>query len=137
MRFVVQDASYDVKFMMSKVWFWTMMSNTVQCTQNIYEHLPTQQIYFKKDVTQVSIKSPPEIAQAMCTVGVKKSQLPLGKMLFLALLAGVYIGFGSQLMITVKVGLVEVVSSGFAYLIGGVFFVGIIYWYAYLKGTSK
>ena len=75
----------------------------------------------------MSIKSPPEIAQAMCAVGVKKSQLPLGKMFVLALLAGVYIGFGSQLMTTVKVGLADVVGSGFANFIGGsVFSVGLM-----------
>ncbi len=75
----------------------------------------------------MSNQSPPEIAQTICDVGCKKTKLPLVKMFVLALLAGVYIGFGAQLSTTVKVGLSDFVGTGFASLIGGaVFSVGLM-----------
>lgn len=75
----------------------------------------------------MSIKSPPEIAQTMCDVGCKKTQLKLSRMFVLAILAGVYIGFGGQLMTTVKVGLSTTLGTGFANFLGGaVFSVGLM-----------
>jgi len=72
-------------------------------------------------------KSPAEIAEAMCEIGYKKTHLPVGKMFVLAILAGVYIGFGAQLCTTVKVGLADAVGSGFANFLGGaVFSVGLM-----------
>ena len=72
-------------------------------------------------------KAPPEIAQTMCDVGCKKTQLKLGKMFVLAILAGVYIGFGGQLMTTVKVGVAPLLGTGFATFLGGsVFSVGLM-----------
>jgi formate/nitrite transporter len=81
----------------------------------------------KQGARKMSSKSPPEIAQAVCEVGCKKTQLPLAKMFVLAIFAGVYIGFGAQLMTTVKVGLASAVGSGFASFLGGaVFSVGLM-----------
>jgi formate/nitrite transporter len=75
----------------------------------------------------MSTKAPPEIAQTMCEVGCKKTQLKLGKMFVLAILAGVYIGFGGQLMTTVKVGLSTTLGTGFSSFLGGaVFSVGLM-----------
>ncbi|HEX9862653.1 MAG TPA: formate/nitrite transporter family protein [Candidatus Bathyarchaeia archaeon] len=72
-------------------------------------------------------QSPPEIAQTICDVGCKKTKLQLGKMFILAVLAGAYIGFGAQLSTAVKVGLADVVGTGFANLVGGaVFSVGLM-----------
>jgi len=75
----------------------------------------------------MSSKSPAEIAEAMCGAGYKKTNLPIGKMFILGILAGVYIGFGAQLMTAVKVGLANAVGSGFANFLGGaVFSVGLM-----------
>ena len=72
-------------------------------------------------------KSPPEIAQTMCDVGCKKTQLQLSRMFVLAILAGVYIGFGGQLMTTVRVDVAPLLGTGFAAFLGGsVFSVGLI-----------
>ena len=73
------------------------------------------------------MKSPPEIAKAICDTGCKKVQLPLGKMFVLAVFAGVYIGFGSQLMTVVTQDLKNYLGLGFAQFLGGaVFTVGLM-----------
>ena len=73
------------------------------------------------------MNSPPEIAKVMCEVGVKKSQMPIRNMFILGILAGVYIGFGSQLMTVVTQDLSAHVGLGFASFIGGsVFTVGLM-----------
>ena len=83
--------------------------------------------FIEKGVIKLGAKSPPETAQALCTVGNKKTNLSIAKMFILAMFAGVYIGFGAQLMTTVKVGLADVVGSGLAAVIGGsVFSVGLM-----------
>jgi len=75
----------------------------------------------------MSSKSPAEIAETMCSVGYNKTNLPISKMFILGILAGVYIGFGAQLMTAVKVGLANAVGSGFASFLGGaVFSVGLM-----------
>jgi len=72
------------------------------------------------------LKSPSEIASAICKAGVEKSKLPLDKMFVLGTLAGVYIGFGCQLMITVTQDLTSI-SLGLSQLLGGaVFSVGLM-----------
>ncbi len=72
-------------------------------------------------------RSPPETAEALCGVGCKKTNLPIAKMFVLAMFAGVYIGFGAQLMTTVKVGLADALGPGFAAFLGGaVFSVGLM-----------
>ncbi|MCK4752583.1 MAG: formate/nitrite transporter family protein [Planctomycetes bacterium] len=48
--------------------------------------------------------TPPELAKAFVGVGVKKASLPIGKMILLGILAGVYIGFAAHLATTVATG---------------------------------
>src|SRR4030042_7055981 len=72
-----------------------------------------------RGINDMCAQSPPEIAQTICEVGCKKTKLQLGKMFVLAVLAGAYIGFGAQLSTAVKVGLADVVGTGFATLVGG------------------
>jgi formate/nitrite transporter len=52
----------------------------------------------------MAFKSPKEIAEAACSAGVAKSQLPWSKMLVLGVLAGAYIAFGAQLAVTAAAG---------------------------------
>jgi len=68
------------------------------------------------------MKGPSGIAKDICECGISKSQLKIGKMFILAVLAGAYIGFGALLMTTVKVGLAEKLGSGFANFVGGACF---------------
>lgn len=75
----------------------------------------------------MGIKSPPEIAKAICEIGCKKTQLPLDRMFVLGILAGVYIGFGSQLMTTVTQDSVASMGVGVSQFLGGaVFSVGLM-----------
>jgi len=72
-------------------------------------------------------KSPAEIAEAICGIGRKKTQLPVCTMFILAILAGVYIGFGAQLATTATQDLAPKVGVGFSNLVGGaVFSVGLM-----------
>ena len=48
--------------------------------------------------------APAELAQTFVGVGVKKAKLPIGKMILLGILAGVYIGFAAHLATTVATG---------------------------------
>ncbi|MBI4723010.1 MAG: formate/nitrite transporter family protein, partial [Candidatus Stahlbacteria bacterium] len=68
------------------------------------------------------MKMPGEIAAAIGEVGVKKTQLPIAKMIVLGILAGVYIGFGALIMTTVRVGLADKLGAGFASFLGGACF---------------
>src|SRR4030067_2288469 len=80
-----------------------------------------------RGINDMCAQSPPEIAQTICDSGCKKTKLAIGKMFVLAILAGAYIGFGSQLATAVKVGLADIVGTGFANLVGGaVFTVGLM-----------
>src|SRR4030067_1701825 len=80
-----------------------------------------------RGINDMCAQSPPEIAQTICDSGCKKTKLAIGKMFVLAILAGAYIGFGAQLSTAVKVGLADVVGTGFANLAGGaVFSVGLM-----------
>ena len=73
------------------------------------------------------MKSPKEIAEASCNVGVAKSQLKIPKMFTLAVLAGAYIGFGGYLAITVTQDLSKYLGVGFSQFMGGaVFSVGLM-----------
>lgn len=72
-------------------------------------------------------KTPPSVAEAVCNAGCKKTELPLGKMFVLGILAGVYIGFGGQLATTVTQDLAKYVGTGLSQLMGGsVFSVGLM-----------
>lgn len=69
--------------------------------------------------------SPPELAKALIGVGEKKAALPIGKMLLLGILAGVYIGFAAHLATTVATGSIE--YYGFKkFMVGAVFSVGLM-----------
>lgn len=73
------------------------------------------------------MKSPKEIAEAACNAGVAKSQLKITKMFVLAILAGVYIGFGGYLATTVTQDLSKYLGVGFSQFMGGaVFSVGLM-----------
>jgi len=48
--------------------------------------------------------NPVELANTFVSVGEKKACLPIGKMFLLAILAGIYIGFGAHLATTVSTG---------------------------------
>jgi formate/nitrite transporter len=48
--------------------------------------------------------APVELAKSFIDAGEKKAKLPIGKMLLLGILAGVYIGFGAHLATTVATG---------------------------------
>lgn len=72
-------------------------------------------------------KTPYEIAEVLCKVGRSKTELSLDKMFILAILAGVYIGFGAQLATTVGQDLVYTVGTGFSkFMEGAVFSVGLM-----------
>ncbi|MFA5374489.1 MAG: formate/nitrite transporter family protein [Dehalococcoidia bacterium] len=72
-------------------------------------------------------KSPKEIAEAACSAGTAKTQLPWSKMLVLGVLAGAYIAFGAQLAETAAAGTWAANFPGLQKLIfGGVFPVGLM-----------
>jgi formate/nitrite transporter len=76
-----------------------------------------------KDMT----KTPTQIAEAISEVGRIKTDLSLDKMFILAILAGVYIGFGAQLATTVGQDLGSIVGTGLSMFIeGAVFSVGLM-----------
>ncbi|MBI5699275.1 formate/nitrite transporter family protein [Candidatus Saganbacteria bacterium] len=71
--------------------------------------------------------SPQEIAQNILAVGKKKCSLNFLSVILLGLLAGVYIGFGAELMTMVTHDLGKFVGLGFARFMGGaVFSVGLM-----------
>lgn len=73
------------------------------------------------------IKSPLEIEMEIESIGKKKSELSFWNMLVLALLAGVYIGFGSALATLASHDLAQYVGVGLAKLIAGAAFsVGLV-----------
>ena len=52
----------------------------------------------------MAFKTPSEIAEAACTIGIAKTKMGWGRLLVLGFLAGAYIAFGSQLAVTAAVG---------------------------------
>ena len=52
-------------------------------------------------MAESSFMAPPELAKALVGVGVKKARLPIGTMILLGILAGIYIGFAAHLATTV------------------------------------
>ena len=74
-----------------------------------------------------AVKTPPEIELELETIGERKSNLSFSSMFVLAILAGVYIGFGCALSTIVTHDLAQHVGLGFAKLVGGVVFsIGLI-----------
>jgi formate/nitrite transporter len=72
--------------------------------------------------------SPAEVATATANTGKGKAVLPIGKMLILGILAGVYIGFGANLATTVGAGWApDWADSGInKFFFGAVFSVGLM-----------
>ncbi len=72
------------------------------------------------DISPLDAYKPPRIASLIETAGVAKANLPTAQMLVLAILAGVFIGFGAAAYTTVMTG----VDPGFgpARLMGGIVF---------------
>jgi formate/nitrite transporter len=73
------------------------------------------------------VKKPNEIAVMLREAGRKKTLLTLDRMFILAVLAGVYVGFGAQLATTVSMDLAPYVGIGLSNMISGaVFSVGLM-----------
>ena len=70
----------------------------------------------------MGINSPAEIADIWINNGVKKANLPIGKMLVLGILAGVYIGFGADVFILATSAGVDAFQSMIAKLVGAALF---------------
>jgi len=71
--------------------------------------------------------SPREVAEAVETASKKKSELSMGPMIILGILAGVYIGFGAELATMVTHDMSKYFGLGFAKFMGGsVFTVGLM-----------
>jgi len=76
---------------------------------------------------KMPIKTPLEIELEIESIGQKKSEMNFGVMFVLALLAGVYVGFGGALATLVSHDLSQYVGVGFAKIIAGaVFSIGLI-----------
>ncbi|MFZ7130942.1 MAG: formate/nitrite transporter family protein [Eubacteriales bacterium] len=69
-----------------------------------------------------STLSPAEIYQTWVDTGEKKGNLPVGKMLFLGILAGLFIGFGAHADIIIMQTLGETVDVGLAKFLGAAVF---------------
>ena len=79
------------------------------------------------EVAQSSVKLPTQTVHALCEAGCRKTLLSSGMTFILAILAGVYIGFGAQLSTTVTMDLAPKLGVGLSKLIGGaVFSVGLM-----------
>lgn len=73
------------------------------------------------------IRTENQTVQTVCETGVKKAQRPAKKMLILAILAGVYIGFGAQLATTLILDAAQYIGLGLSNVLAGVVFsVGLI-----------
>jgi len=74
--------------------------------------------------------TPPELAKALVGAGVKKATLPIGKLILLGILAGVFIGFAAHLATTVATGWTIGGEAAFfglkKFVIGAVFSVGLM-----------
>ncbi len=66
--------------------------------------------------------SPAEMTAKAVTIGVNKARLPIGRLLLLAILAGVYIGFGCLLASVVTTGASGTIPYGVIKLLGGIIF---------------
>jgi formate/nitrite transporter len=73
------------------------------------------------------MKSPLEIAETLCEIGRGKTEVSFDRTFILAMLAGVYIGFGAQLATTVSLDLSHKLGIGFSQLLqGAAFSVGLM-----------
>ncbi len=81
---------------------------------------PDEQAQSAMNVTGIDAYAPAEIARRIEAVGVVKAKLPFLKLLMLAVLAGVFIGFGAAFYTVVVTN--EGVGYGVARLLGGAAF---------------
>ncbi|HBQ87231.1 MAG TPA: FdhC protein, partial [Syntrophomonas sp.] len=74
----------------------------------------------------MNFQSPAEIAVAVCNAGKTKTEMALGKLFLLGILAGVFIGFGANL--ATKIGSMDAApgTAGGQFLFGAVFSVGLM-----------
>ncbi|MBA7551957.1 putative formate transporter 1 [subsurface metagenome] len=71
--------------------------------------------------------SPKEIANAMIGMGKAKSNLSISRMLLLGILAGAFIGIGSQLAVMVTFDMQKYLGTGFSrFIFGSVFSMGLM-----------
>jgi len=70
--------------------------------------------------------TPVETSKSFVAVGENKAKLPIGRMFLLALLAGVYIGFGAQAALTASTGQWDNYFGIAKVLMGGAFTVGLM-----------
>ena len=71
--------------------------------------------------------SPSEIARAMISISKAKTNLSIFRMLLLGILAGVYIGFGSELAVITTYDMPKYLGAGFTkFMFGSVFSVGLM-----------
>jgi len=72
--------------------------------------------------------TPAETTEELVNVGIKKTTRPTVKTAILGILAGAFIGMGSQLYTTVVTGTADVVGFGLTKMIGGIMFsVGLMF----------
>ncbi len=70
---------------------------------------------------------PPEVAANAAGLGEKKAALSIGKLLFLGILAGAYIGFGANLATIIGCDAAKFLGNGVGqFIFGGVFSVGLM-----------
>jgi len=70
---------------------------------------------------------PNEIARAMIVIGKAKANLSISRMIILGILAGAFIGFGSELAIMVTYDMPKYLGVGFTkFIFGSVFSVGLM-----------
>ena len=70
---------------------------------------------------------PNEIAKAMITISKAKANLSISRMLFLGILAGAFIGFGSELATVITYDMPKYLGVGFTkFMFGSVFSVGLM-----------
>lgn len=76
---------------------------------------------------KIEALSPAEMTAKAVMIGINKARLPIGRLLLLAILAGVYIGFGCLLASVVTTGASGTLPYGVTRLLGGfIFCLGLI-----------
>jgi len=79
------------------------------------------------DSKKTTFLSPDEIARAMIALGKAKANLSISRMLLLGILAGAFIGFGSELATIITYDMPKYLGVGFTkFMFGSVFSVGLM-----------
>jgi formate/nitrite transporter len=85
-----------------------------------------EKVLTMNDITS-ACQTPAGVANALCIVGQKKTNLSWFQMMILGILAGAFIGFGSELAIMVSFDATQYVGMGITkFLFGSVFALGLI-----------